>query len=182
MHAGRKPEKDKQMEQELTELFGETTYRLERSPCRGKYRGHFDYTLVFGSGRRLYIGLDKRNYTRGLTEQLEHIRHFRAHQQENDKWIKETVLQCSNLVTDVYTDIVPYDGTKDLAVYAAVILVMKNGAKLLYRTSTMHWFLVGMQAEWCSCESCLSHLLSDFGGKREYTRRIEPETGGEKSA
>lgn len=50
------------LELELQKLFGEDSYRLERRPCTGKYRGHTDYTLVFGSGRRLYIGLDQRNY------------------------------------------------------------------------------------------------------------------------
>lgn len=67
-----------QMETELQLLFGETSYRVERTPCRGKYRGHNDYTLVFGSGRRLYIGLDARNYLPGLREKLEQIRYFRA--------------------------------------------------------------------------------------------------------
>lgn len=50
------------LELELQKLFGENSYRLERRPCTGKYRGHTDYTLVFGSGRRLYVGLDQRNY------------------------------------------------------------------------------------------------------------------------
>ena len=50
------------LELELQELFGEDSYQLERKPCTGKYCGHWDYTLVFGSGRRLYIGLDQRNY------------------------------------------------------------------------------------------------------------------------
>ena len=58
------------LEQELQELFGEDSCQLERRPCTGKYRGHTDYTLVFGSGRRLYVGLDQRNYLNGLHDHL----------------------------------------------------------------------------------------------------------------
>ena len=58
------------LELELQALFGEDSYQLERRHCTGKYRGHIDYTLVFGSGRRLYIGLDQRNYLNGLWDKL----------------------------------------------------------------------------------------------------------------
>lgn len=61
------------LEQELQELFGEDSCQLERRPCTGKYRGHTDYTLVFGSGRRLYVGLDQRNYLNGLHDHLRAI-------------------------------------------------------------------------------------------------------------
>ena len=64
------------LELELQKLFGENSYQLERRPCTGKYREHTDYTLVFGSGRRLYIGLDKRNYLNGLWDKLRAMRHF----------------------------------------------------------------------------------------------------------
>ncbi len=40
----------KQLEAELTRLFGETSYLVEKRACRGKYRGHNDYSLVFCSG------------------------------------------------------------------------------------------------------------------------------------
>ena len=43
-----------QLEQELTRLFHETTYRVVKTPCRGKYRGYNDYSLEFGSGRRIF--------------------------------------------------------------------------------------------------------------------------------
>ena len=75
------------LELELQELFGEDSYQLERKPCTGKYCGHWDYTLVFGSGRRLYIGLDQRNYLNSLYDHLRAIRHFRAHQEENSRRI-----------------------------------------------------------------------------------------------
>ncbi len=39
----------KQLEAELTRLFGETSYRVEKRACRGKYRGHNDYSLVWTS-------------------------------------------------------------------------------------------------------------------------------------
>ncbi len=67
----RQKEKILQMEREITRLFGESSYRVERRACTGKYRGHNDYSLVFGSGRRLYIGLDRRNYAGKLREASE---------------------------------------------------------------------------------------------------------------
>jgi len=42
----------KQMEAELTRLFGETSYRVKKRACRGQYQGHNDYSLIFGSGSR----------------------------------------------------------------------------------------------------------------------------------
>ena len=75
------------LERELQELFGEDSCQLERRSCTGKYRGHTDYTLVFGSGRRLYVGLDQRNYLNGLHDHLRAIRYFRAHQEENSRRI-----------------------------------------------------------------------------------------------
>ena len=50
------------LEEAIQRLFGETSYQVIRTPCRGKYHGHSDYSLVFGSGRKLYVGLDQRNY------------------------------------------------------------------------------------------------------------------------
>ena len=49
------------LEWTLQRLFGETSYHVERSPCRGKFRGHNDYSIVFGSGRKLFISQDQRN-------------------------------------------------------------------------------------------------------------------------
>lgn len=52
----------KPLEEAIRRLFGEKSYQVVRTPCRGKYRGHNDYSIVFGSGRVLYIGIDQRNY------------------------------------------------------------------------------------------------------------------------
>ena len=62
------------LELELQELFGEDSYQVEHRPCTGTSCGHWDYTLVFGSGRRLYIGLDRRNYLNSLYDHLRAIR------------------------------------------------------------------------------------------------------------
>ena len=65
------------LERSLQYLFGEKSYLVERRPCTGKFRGHYDYIIIFGSGRRLFIGQDQRNYLRELRKQEELIRHFR---------------------------------------------------------------------------------------------------------
>ena len=54
------------LERTLQRLFGETSYHVEKTPCRGKFRGHNDYSIVFGSGRKLFIGQDQRNYLNDL--------------------------------------------------------------------------------------------------------------------
>ena len=76
------------LEWTLQRLFGETSYHVERSPCRGKFRGHNDYSIVFGSGRKLFISQDQRNYLSGLRKQVGLIQHFRDHQAENTEKIK----------------------------------------------------------------------------------------------
>ncbi len=95
----------KHFEADLTRLFGETSYQVEKRPCRGKYRGHNDYSLVFGSGRTLYIGIDRRNYIRGLREHLEHIRYFRNHQAEYTQKVRAAVLANDTPFADAAVDI-----------------------------------------------------------------------------
>lgn len=154
----------KQMEEELTALFGEKSYVVKCKPCSGKYRGHKDYSIVFGSGRQLYVGLDRRNYARNLQSHLEQIRAFRANQEDNRQKFKAAVLAKSNLISDVRVEIRPYDNTMDLSLYAVVILVLQDNQELIYRSTNMHYYLVGTQGTWCSYENCLDQLLSSLCG------------------
>lgn len=171
-----KADRFKEMEAELTALFGEQSYHVERTACRGKYHGHNDYSIVFGSGRRLYIGIDRRNYTAHLWEQLEKIRSFRARQEENREKIRAAVMAKSDLFTDVQLDILPHEHSQDLVVYAVVILTTKAGPRLVYRTTNMHYYLVGVWADWCSFEKCVEHLLEDITGEMRHTRLLIDET------
>lgn len=99
------------LELELQELFGEDSYQVEHRPCTGKYCGHWDYTLVFGSGRRLYIGLDRRNYINSLHDHLRAIRHFRAHQEENSRRISAVLTAYDTPFCRAEAEILPYDDT-----------------------------------------------------------------------
>lgn len=157
------------LELELQKLFGEDSYRLERRPCTGKYRGHTDYTLVFGSGRRLYIGLDQRNYLNSLWEKLRAIRHFRAHQAENTQRINAVLAAHDTPFCRAEAEIVPYDGISDLTLYAVVVLHTSCGVRFVYRTSNMHGCLVGYKASCFAFDSCMAHLLQDACGKMAYT-------------
>ena len=158
------------IEQELTSLFGEESYRLERRPCTGKYRGHTDYTLVFGSGRRLYIGLDQRNYLNSLWDKLRAIRYFRAHQAENTQRINAVLSAHETPFCCGEAEIVPYDETNSLTLYAAVILSTRCGVRFVYRTANMHGCLVGYEGPCFYFDECMKHLLKDSGGKMAYTR------------
>ena len=162
----------RKIERELCSLFGEETYRLELKRCTGKYRGHTDYTLVFGSGRELYIGLDGRNYVNNLQDHLRNIQHFRAHQSENTKRINDVLGQHETPYSHAQVEIVPYDRTNHLTLYAAVILSTKSGIKFVYRTTTMHGCLVGYDSPYYAFDGCMEHLLEDSCGKMGYTHLL----------
>ncbi len=179
------PAQIRQMEAELTSLFGEETYRKERTPCRDKYRGQYDYSLVFGSGLTLFVSLGHQRYADKLRDHLEEIRSFRANQEENRRKIKADILAQSDLFSDVHVEILPYDHTNHLTVYAAVILTMKNGLELVYRTTGMHYYLVGCKADWCTYDRYIAHLLQDALGEMRYTSLLSTvltDADGQKGA
>lgn len=157
------------LERELQELFGEDSCMLERRPCTGKYRGHTDYTLVFGSGRRLYIGLDQRNYLNSLHDHLRTIRYFRAHQEENSQRITAVLKNHNTSFCRGEVDIMPYDGTSNLTLYAVVVLHTRCGVRFVYRTTNMHGCLVGYEGLCFDFDGCMKHLLKDSGDKMTYT-------------
>jgi len=156
----------------LQRLFGEDSYQLKSKPCTGKYLGHTDYTLVFGSGRRLYVGLDERNYINSLWEHLQAIRYFRAHQAENTRRINATLLELDIPYTHAEAEIVPYDSTNDLTLYAAVILSTSFGLRFIYRTTNKHGCLVGYDAPCFAFDRCMEHFLKDIRGKMAYTHPL----------
>ena len=156
------------LERELQELFGEDSYQLERKPCTGKYCGHWDYTLVFGSGRRLYIGLDQRNYLNSLHDHLRAIRHFRAHQEENSQRISAVLVARNTPFCRAEAEIMPYDDTLNLTLYAVVILHTRCGARLMYRAADMYGFLLGYDNPYFSFDSCVANLLHSVCGEMDH--------------
>ena len=157
------------LELELQELFGEDSYQVEHRPCTGKYCGHWDYTLVFGSGRRLYIGLDRQNYINSLHDHLRAIRHFRAHQEENSRRISAVLTAYDTPFCRAEAEILPYDDTLSLTLYAVVVLYTLCGVRFVYRTTNMHSYLVGYNAPCFAFDNCMAHLLQDACGKMAYT-------------
>lgn len=163
------------LELELLNLFGESSYRVERTPCRGKYRGHSDYSIIFGSGRKLYVGMDQRNYLKGLREQLSYIRNFRAHQAENTAKVKAILQEHDTPFCDAEVEIVPCDGNRDLILYAVIILSSKGGERFVYRETGLHYFLVCEGKSWRTLEECMAHLVEDSRGKMAYIQVLVPE-------
>ena len=100
-----------------------------------------------------------------LREQLGYIQYFREHQAENTEKIKAFLAAHDTPYCDAALEIVPYDGSKDLCVYAVVILTHESGLKIRYRTTNMHYFLVGGDNGWYTFEECMAHLLEDSCGK-----------------
>lgn len=171
-----------QLEQELMCLFHETTYRVVKTPCRGKYRGYNDYSLEFGSGRRIFISVGWRNYLPKLRENLDHIQYFRAHQAENTARVKAFLAAHDTPFRDAAVEIVPYDGSNDLTVYAVVILTHQSGVKIRYRTTNLHYVLVSGDNKMDSFDGCMAHLLQDACGKMAYCKVHDPNTPEKKSA
>lgn len=157
----------------LQRLFGETSYRVQRTPCRGKYRGRNDYALVFGSGRTLYLGVGMDNFLDGMREATTQIQYFRTHQAENTARIKEALLEHDTPFCDAAVDILPYDRSNDLIVYGVVLLTGKDGEKIVYRTTAMHYFLISGDNKWHTFKKCMAHLLEDACGERAYCRKLE---------
>lgn len=157
-----------QLEQEMTRLFHERTYRVVKTPCRGKYRGSSDYSLEFGSGRRIFISMGWRNYLPKLRERLGYIRYFREHQAENTARVKAFLAAHDTPFCDAAIEIVPYDGTNDLNVYAVVILTHQSGIRIRYRTTNLHYVLVSGDNIMDTFDSCMAHLLQDSCGKMAY--------------
>ena len=161
------------LERTLQRLFGETSYHVEKTPCRGKFRGHNDYSIVFGSGRKLFIGQDKQNYLSGLRKQVRPDPAFpgppgREHREDQSRSLPPTTLH----FRDVAVDISPYPGTNDLVVYGMVVLTHQSGTKLMYRETNMHYFLVSGDRDWHPFDECMAHLLKDACGERAYCKEV----------
>ena len=160
------------MEGEIQDLFGESTCQLECKPCQGKYLGHDRYTLVFGSGRRLTICIDGRNYLCSLQAFLHPMRYFRAHQSENTKRIKTALMERDTPFCGAEVEIVPYEGSCELTLYSVVILSTSAGARFVYRSPTIHGFLVGWDATCNTFDRCMKELFEYVCGKRRDTHLL----------
>ena len=135
------------MEQELCRLYGETSYSVTRRHCTGDYRGHNDYSILFGSGRHLSIGLDKRGYGLNLPRELELIRYFQAHREENSAAILKAISGVNTKFVRAKVEIVPQNDLS-LCVWACVILETKEGENFLYRETQLHYGLTCAEGTW----------------------------------
>ncbi len=163
---------EKRLEKELTRLFGESSYRVEKRACRGKYRGHNDYSLFFGSGRTLYIGIDRQNYLRGLREQLEHIRYFREHQAEYTEKVRAAVRTNDTPFSDAAVDIMPYDSSNSLSLYAVIVLSTDCAIRFVYRETMMHYALTSPGIGKYSFDVCVERMLEDIHGGMHSARPV----------
>jgi hypothetical protein len=172
------------MEKELQELFGEASYQVIKKPCRGKYHGHNDYCIVFGSGRELYVGIDRDGYRSGLREELSHIRYFREHQAENTAKVKALLQKYDTPFCDARLDILPHGGPdgNHLVVYAVIVLSAENGTQFVYRETGLHYRLVTGKESFQTLEQSVEHLVQDIGGSMTYTRVLAEEKAAPKPA
>jgi len=162
----------KRLETELTRLFGETSYQVEKKPCCGEYRGHYDYSLVFDSGRKLYIGIDRRSYIPGLHEKLSQIRYFREHQVEHTEKVRVAVLANDTPFADAVVDIRPQDSGIHLSVYAVIVLTTDCGIRFVYRQTMMHYALVSPGIGKYTFDACVEEMLADIHDGLRFTQPI----------
>lgn len=72
-------ERTAQLERRLTMLLGKKSYRHHKTPCRGKYKGYYDYSLLFEDGSREAISTGRRGYLRNLEKAVEEFQYYRDH-------------------------------------------------------------------------------------------------------
>lgn len=150
-----------QMEQKLCNLYGESDYQVIRRACTGDYRGHYDYSIVFASGQRLYVGLDRTGYERGLPDELAAIQHFRSHQTENTDALQKAIQTIKTDFVTAQVQILPHMDNS-LCVWAGAILTSKTGLKFKYRETGLHYALTRDKESWYSMELSIQTMLKQL--------------------
>jgi len=75
------------MEQRLAGLLNKKSCIRTKRACTGKYRGKYDYGLLFEDGSSLFISLGWSLYEKRLQEKIEYYQYFR----DNHAWLTEQV-------------------------------------------------------------------------------------------
>lgn len=67
------------LEHKLTMLLGKKSFWHRKARCSGKYRGYYDYSLVFEDGSRQFIAMGRRAYLDGLLKIVRGYEYYRNH-------------------------------------------------------------------------------------------------------
>lgn len=79
------------LEGRLMELLGKESYKTEKSPCRGKFAGTYDYGLRFDDDTYFFVSNGKRDYEQKLKEAIERLRYFYATKKTLESWVKKVL-------------------------------------------------------------------------------------------
>ena len=85
----KKSEEIKQLEQRLTGLLGKKTCTEYKRACTGKYRGYYDYSLIFDDGSKCFISVGKEYYLKCLQEKVEMYQYFHDNREYLERRTKE---------------------------------------------------------------------------------------------
>lgn len=84
------------LEHRLTVLLGKKSFWHRKVPCSGKYRGYYDYSLVFEDGSRQFIAMGRKAYLEGLAKIVRGYEYYQNHHDRLEELTRQ-VLERDNL-------------------------------------------------------------------------------------
>lgn len=145
-------------ELELTDLFGEEAFVIEKHRCHGAYAGYSDYWIVFDSGRRMFISVGIKNYEKNLREQLDAIRYFQKNREKYSNMFRKRLLPENPMLADVEVSLEPDEDKERLHLYGTLVFTLNDGVKLVYRSTQMHQLLTRPEEDWFSFDKCAKNF------------------------
>ena len=146
------------MELELTGLFEEAAFVIEKRRCHGDYTGYSDYWIVFDSGRRLFISVGIKNYQKNLREQLDAIRYFQANKGKYSAMFRNRILPKNPMLADVEVALEPDEDQERMHLYGTLVFTLNDGVKLVYRSTQVHMLLTRPEEDWFSFNECAENF------------------------
>lgn len=87
-----------ELEQKLTLLLGKTSYTCTKRACRGKWKGTYDYSMLFNDNTCLCVSTGLKGYHKKLEDFIKEVEFFITNRDKLSGWIKE-VLKANDLKT-----------------------------------------------------------------------------------
>lgn len=80
-----------QLEKKLTDLLNKKSYYRLKRACGGKWRGTYDYRLVFEDETYIFISNGLKSYEYNLNVLIGEIEYFNSNKNRFEQWIKQVL-------------------------------------------------------------------------------------------
>lgn len=124
----------------LAAAWGARGWSLEKSACRGKWSGTYDYLVNLGGIGKLFIGNGYEYAKSGVKMRIAEREFFNSHKDESEKTISDS-LDDDGVESVILETYVEPDGY--LCIWTNALLKMKNGCMVSYRETGLHYLLTG---------------------------------------